>query len=153
MDTKRLIIGTIVGGIVLHIVGYLIFDVAAADFYAANEGPASGAFRDVPMQGSMFVANLAYAALITLGLLSRGTVPSIGAGALIAAVIGLLVWLQAADRDRRSAAGVCPRRRFRGDHLRRPGASPEVCNGLTRGRIIRLAINEGGHKWTSSELS
>jgi hypothetical protein len=95
MDTKRLIIGTIVGGIVLHIVGYLIFDVAAADFYAANEGPASGAFRDVPMQGSMFVANLAYAALITLGLLSRGTVPSIGAGALIAAVIGLLVWLQA----------------------------------------------------------
>jgi len=95
MDTKRLIIGTIVGGSLLHNVDYLIFDVAAADFYAANEGPASGAFRDVPMQGSMFVANLAYAALITLGLLSRGTVPSIGAGALIAAVIGLLVWLQA----------------------------------------------------------
>lgn len=95
MDIKRLAIGTIVGGIVLHILGYLIFDVAAAGFYAANQGPASGAFRDVPMQGSMFVANLAYAALITLGLLSRGTVPSIGAGALIAAVIGFLVWLQA----------------------------------------------------------
>jgi hypothetical protein len=92
---KRLAIGTIIGAVVLHVLGYLIFDVAAASFYAANQGPASDAFRDVPRQGPMFVSNLAYAALVTLGILSRGGNPSIGAGALVAAVIGFLMWLSA----------------------------------------------------------
>ena len=36
MDTKRLVIGMIVGGVTLYLAGYLIFDLATADFYAAN---------------------------------------------------------------------------------------------------------------------
>jgi uncharacterized membrane protein YvlD (DUF360 family) len=36
MDMKRFVIGTIVGALALYAVGYLIFDVAVADFYAAT---------------------------------------------------------------------------------------------------------------------
>ena len=45
MDTKRLLTGTIVGGIVLFAVGYLIFDMLFASFYAANVGSATGGQR------------------------------------------------------------------------------------------------------------
>ena len=46
MDTKRLVIGTLVGGIILYALGYLIFDLAFADFYAANTGSATGVERN-----------------------------------------------------------------------------------------------------------
>jgi hypothetical protein len=97
MDMKRLAVGTIVGAVILHVTGYLIFDVAAAEYYAANQGPASAsdAFRDLPMQLPLVVANLCYGALITLGLLSRESAPTLARGAIVGAVIGFLVWLHA----------------------------------------------------------
>ena len=94
MDMKRLVIGTIVGAVILHVTGYLIFDVAAADFYNANRGPAD-AYRDLPMQLPLAVANLAYGALLTLGIMSRNGSPSLASGAIVSAVIGYLVWLHA----------------------------------------------------------
>jgi hypothetical protein len=36
VDTKRLVIGTVVGGITLHVVGYLIYELALAGFFDAN---------------------------------------------------------------------------------------------------------------------
>lgn len=95
MDTKRLAIGTIVGGITLYLMGYVIFELVAGDFYAANRGPASGAFRDAPIQWPLIVSALGYAALITLGLLSAGRGLTVARGAIIGAVIGFLAWLQA----------------------------------------------------------
>jgi hypothetical protein len=95
MDMKRIVIGTLVGGIVLYIAGYLIFDVTAGDFYAANRGPASGAFRDAPLQWPLVVSALAYAALITLGLLSGERGLTIARAATVGGVIGFLAWLQA----------------------------------------------------------
>ena len=95
MDMKRLVIGTIVGAVILHVTGYLIFDVAAADFYNANRGPAADAYRDLPMQLPLAVANLAYGALLTLGIMSRNGIPTLASGAIVSAVIGYLVWLHA----------------------------------------------------------
>jgi hypothetical protein len=95
VDTKRLVIGTVVGAVVLHALGYLIFDVAAAGFYAANQGPATGAWRDFPTQWPLVVANLAYGALLTLGVLSTDRALTVARGALVSAVIGFLVWLHA----------------------------------------------------------
>jgi|SoiMethySBSTD1v2_1073268.scaffolds.fasta_scaffold1627285_2 hypothetical protein len=94
MDMKRLIVGTVVGAVVLYVLGYVIFELAAGTFYAANRGPSSGAFRDLPLQWPLVVASVAYAALITLGALSRESVPSITTGAVVGAVIGFLSWLQ-----------------------------------------------------------
>jgi len=92
MDTKRLVIGTIVGGIALHVVGYLIFDLAVWNFYLANAGPATGAFRDANLQWAIALGNLSLAALATLGVASRAGAPTIGGGFTAGAVIGFLVW-------------------------------------------------------------
>jgi len=95
MDMKRLVIGTIVGGIILYVMGYVIFELAAGDFYAANRGPASDAFRDAPTQWPLVVSALGYAALITLGVLSAERGLAVARGAIIGAIIGFLAWLQA----------------------------------------------------------
>lgn len=42
MDTRRIVVGTLVGGVVSYVVGYLIFDMAFGGFYAANVGSATG---------------------------------------------------------------------------------------------------------------
>ena len=91
MDMKRLVIGTIVGGVTLHAVGYLIFDVAIADYYIANRATPS-AFRDVPMQWALALGNLALGTLITLGVLTRGSAPTLAGGFVVGAVIGFLAW-------------------------------------------------------------
>jgi len=92
MDTKRLVIGTLAGAITLQVVGYLIFDLAVLDFYLENAGPATGAFRAGPVQWAFGLANLSLAALITLGITSRGGAPTIGRGFVTGLVIGFLVW-------------------------------------------------------------
>ena len=92
MDTKRLVIGTIVGGITLRLVGYLIVERAFAGFYAANVGSATGAFRDPGLQWAYALSGLSFAALVTLGIASRAGAPTIAGGFTTGAVIGFLVW-------------------------------------------------------------
>ncbi len=92
MDTKRLLIGTIVGGVTLRLVGYLIIERAFVDFYAANVGSATGAFRDPGLQWAYALSSLSLAALVTLGIVSRAGAPTIGRGFTTGAVIGFLVW-------------------------------------------------------------
>ena len=93
MDAKRFGVATIVGAIVLAVVGYLIFNVMVAGFYAANVGSATGVDRASQIQWAMAVGNLAYAALIAY-VLERGAVPvSIGEGAKVGAIVGFLIWL------------------------------------------------------------
>jgi len=90
MDTKRLVIGTIVGGVVLYLAGYLIFDLATAGFYTANA--ATGLYRDAPLLWATALGSLSLAALITLGVASRAGAPTVVGGFVTGAVIGFLVW-------------------------------------------------------------
>jgi uncharacterized membrane protein len=92
MDTKRLMTGTLVGGIMLFVLGYLIFDLAAARFYAANAGSATGVARDAQLVWAVALGSLSYAALITLAIGSRAGVATIGTGVQIGAVVGFLLW-------------------------------------------------------------
>ena len=92
MDIKRLVIGTIGGGIILYAVGYLIFDLAFGNFYDANAGSATGVARDMPLVWAELLGSLSYAALITLAIESRTDSSSIGAGVRIGAVVGFLLW-------------------------------------------------------------
>jgi len=92
MDTKRLVIGTIVGGITLFLVGQLIWVLAFAGFFAANAGSATGVSRDSILIWALAVGNLSLAALLTLAIgWARAT--SIAQGFKIAAIVGFLVWL------------------------------------------------------------
>lgn len=95
MDIKRLAIGTIVGGVTLYVVGYLIFEVALADFYTESLIDVDSAYRDAPMQWATVSASISYAVLITLGILSRADAASITGGLIAGGVIGFLVWLTA----------------------------------------------------------
>jgi hypothetical protein len=91
MDSKRFAIATLVGGVVLYAVGYLIFTTAFAAFYAANGGSATGVDRDGQIVWALAIANLAYAALITFAMGRRASA-SIGEGAMVGAVVGFLIW-------------------------------------------------------------
>ena len=92
MDTKRFIIGTLVGGITLYLVGYLIWTVAFADFFAANAGSATGVDRDAQLVWAVVLGNLSLAALVTLAVGSKAGSATIGTGFKIGAIVGFLVW-------------------------------------------------------------
>jgi hypothetical protein len=90
MNTKRFIIGTIVGAVTLYIIGYCIFDLAFGAFYAANKGTATGVDRSAVLYWAFMLANLAYGALITYAIGTRAGSLSILGGAKIGAIVGFL---------------------------------------------------------------
>jgi len=95
MDSKRFAAGTIVGGIVLYVVGWLLFTKAMGAYYAANAGTATGVARDGEILWAMLVGNLAYAALVTYTVLRGGQGASVTDGAKIGAIVGFLMWCTA----------------------------------------------------------
>jgi hypothetical protein len=95
MDAKRFAVGTIVGGIVLYAVGYVIFSWAFAGFYAENAGSATGVDRGGELFWAMALASLAYAALVVFAMGNRAGTLSIGEGARIGAIVGFLLWVTA----------------------------------------------------------
>lgn len=95
MDTKRLIIGTLVGAITLFVLGYLIWELAFADFFAANAGSATGVERDPPLMWAVALGTVSYAALLTLAIETRGGSATIVEGLKIGAIVGFLMWFGA----------------------------------------------------------
>ena len=91
MGTKRFLAGTIVGGIVLYVVGYLIFSMAFASFYAANVGTATGVDRPAELMWAVVLGNLGYAALICYAMGARNS-SGLGGGAKVGAIVGFLMW-------------------------------------------------------------
>jgi hypothetical protein len=91
MDAKRFLAGTIVGGIVLYAVGYLIFSMAFASFYAANAGSATGVDRPAELMWAVVLGNLGYAALICYAMGAR-TTAGLAESAKVGAVVGFLIW-------------------------------------------------------------
>ena len=91
MDMKRLAMGTLAGGITMFVVGYLIWTVAFAGFFAANAGSATGVDRDAPIWWAAVLGVLSLAALVTLAIGWSGE-SSIGGGFKIGATVGFLVW-------------------------------------------------------------
>ena len=92
METKRLVTGTLAGGVVLFVLGYLIFDLMFSAFYAANAGSATGVARDQQLVWAVALGSLSYAALVTLAIESRAGSSNMGAGLKIGAVVGFLLW-------------------------------------------------------------
>jgi len=95
MDAKRLVIGTLVGGIVVHALGYLIFILAFGPFYAANLGSATGVLRNPELLWAVFVGSCAYAALITVMMGATGRPITTGEAVKSGAVVGFLLWVTA----------------------------------------------------------
>ncbi len=92
MDTKRFVTGTLVGGITMYLVGYLIWSLAFADFFAANAGSATGVARETRLVWAVALGTLSLAALVTLAVGSRAGSSTIANGFKIGAIVGFLVW-------------------------------------------------------------
>ena len=95
MDIKRFIIGTVVGGIALFILGYVIWELAFADFFAANAGSAPGVVKDPQVIWALALGTLCYAALLTLAIGTRAGSATIVEGLKIGAIVGGLMWFGA----------------------------------------------------------
>ena len=89
MDTKRLAIGTVVGGIAMFVVGYLIWNILLDYWNGAFD--AAGVAREAQLLWAVVLSNIAAAALITLAI-ERGGSSTIGGGVKIGAIVGFLVW-------------------------------------------------------------
>ena len=95
MDSKRFVAGTLVSGVALYLVGYLIFTMAFGAFYAANAGSATGVDRSAQLVWALALSSVAYAALIVFVIGNRVGPLSIGRGAQIGAIVGFLLWVTA----------------------------------------------------------
>jgi hypothetical protein len=93
MTGKTFAFATIAGAITSFIVGYLIYGVLMADFFANNAGSATGVMMEEPMMVGLVLGNVVYAAFLTLVLGSWAKVSSVGAGVKAGTLVGLLVGL------------------------------------------------------------
>ena len=92
MDIKRFSIGTVVGGIALFILGYVIWDMLFVEFFAANAGSATGVEKDPQVVWALALGSLCYAALLTLAIETRAGSATIVDGLKIGAIVGFLMW-------------------------------------------------------------
>ena len=92
MDTKRLAIGTVVGGIAMYAVSYLIWNIAL-DYWVAGFD-AAGVARESALLWAVALSNVPHAALVTLAIGWSGA-STIGGSVKIGAIVGFLVWLGA----------------------------------------------------------
>ena len=92
MDIKRFVIGTLAGGIVMYLVGYVIFEKLFADFYAANVGSATGVAREPTLFWAIALGTLGIAALVTFAIGKQGSSSTILDGLKTGAIVGFLVW-------------------------------------------------------------
>jgi len=90
MDSKRFLTGTVVGGIVIFGLGYLVYGMALKSFYDANMGTATGVSREAPLLWAVAVGSFCQAAFLTLVIGWSGA-STAAAGFRIGAMTGLLV--------------------------------------------------------------
>ena len=92
MTTQRLVLGTVVGGFVLTLVGYLVYGILFSDFFASNAGTATGVPREPFNFVALVIGQLFWGAALTL-ILSWARIASVGQAVTTAAVTGLLFFL------------------------------------------------------------
>ena len=85
MDAQRFIMGTIVGGVTLFVVGFLVFGLALANAY-----PATSIDREVPILWALGVGQLGWGALLVLVLNHWPGGATAAGGFKPAAIIGFL---------------------------------------------------------------
>ena len=95
MNAKQLTVGIIVGTLVSMIVGYVIWEVLVADFFAANMGSATGVMRDTQLLWAVIIGTAAYTTLIALALNTQSGERTVVSGLKVGAIVGFLVWFSA----------------------------------------------------------
>ena len=93
MGTKRLLAGTVVGGVVAYAVGYLLWSVLLAGFFEGQMA-SPGLTREAPILWAGVVGTLSIAMLVTLAIGWTGGSSAMD-GLKTGALVGFLFWLGA----------------------------------------------------------
>ena len=91
MDAKRIAIGTVVGGITMFVVGYLVFDMAMVGFYETNGAGFFGYGREAKLWWAVALGIASLATLVTLCIEWSGA-KNATQGFKIGGMVGFLVW-------------------------------------------------------------
>ncbi|GMR12624.1 MAG: hypothetical protein BMS9Abin29_0814 [Gemmatimonadota bacterium] len=86
MDVQRFLIATVVGGVTLFVVGFLVYGLALANAY-----PETGIDREAPLWLWLILTEFAWAALLTVILSKWPGGSTAGGGFMAAALVGLLI--------------------------------------------------------------
>ncbi|MEO6330204.1 MAG: DUF1761 domain-containing protein [Ginsengibacter sp.] len=91
MNTKKFLIGGLVGGIVYFFLGYLFYGILLTDFFHNNAGTATGVDRpmDQLIWWSLILGNVLSGCLLSY-VFVKSNVSSAASGLVTGAVIGLL---------------------------------------------------------------
>ncbi len=94
MTAKNQMLATLVGFIVLFLLGWLLYGFLLMDFYAANSGSATGISRteDEMIWWALILGNIAQTYLLVY-VFSLSNVTSFGSGLKTGAIIGLILGL------------------------------------------------------------
>ncbi|MDH3710602.1 MAG: hypothetical protein OER04_11970 [Cyclobacteriaceae bacterium] len=91
MDTKKFVMGTVVGGIVYFLLGFVFYGVLFEGFFTANAGSATGVMNTEMAWWPLILGNLALAALITYIFLNWAGITTFAGGLKGGALIGFLM--------------------------------------------------------------
>jgi hypothetical protein len=92
MTAQRFAMGTVVGGVVMTVLGYVAYGVIFAGFFAANVGSATGVAREPFDFVALVIGQMAMAAALTL-ILGWSEVSDVAQSVKVGAIVGLLIFL------------------------------------------------------------
>lgn len=93
MNLKKFISGTLAGGVVYFLLGFIVYAVVFEAFFEANAGSATGVMKTEMAWWPLILGNLAGAALITYVFMHWAQISTFGTGLKGGAIIGFLVAL------------------------------------------------------------
>ena len=88
MDMKRFLAGTVVGGVVYTIMGWVVYELILGDFMAANS---TLTMKDPPDMVMMLISQLALAAVLALVFTRWAGITTLAGGAKAGAMLGFLL--------------------------------------------------------------
>lgn len=95
MSAKNQILATLVGFVVLFLLGWLFYGLLLMDFYASNSGSATGVYRedDQMIWWALILGNILQTYLLVYIFGNLANVTTFGAGLKTGAILGLILGL------------------------------------------------------------
>lgn len=89
----KIILATLAGALTSFILGFLMYGIAFADFFAANVGSATGVIKDPPNLAAIGLGQIPLGLFLALAIQRWDDAPSLGTGVKVGALLGLLITL------------------------------------------------------------